>query len=104
MSLQKYGPMAGWVLSISAVVALAYNLGLRAGYFVDEARAAEIAKQVMVPEELARLEFVLETKMNRLRLLERLSETTADDRIEIGILRDEIKDTRDRIAQLKKQL
>ena len=103
MSLEKWGPRAGWLVSIAAAVTLAYNVGLRAGWFVDEAGAQVMIATGVASEEYARLDYILETKRAQLRMLQRIEQPTAADRQEIADLQDAIRRIRDRMDELRKQ-
>ena len=89
------------ITAVAAVFALGYTLALRGGYLVDEARADEIAQSKVEQQERALLEFVRETKFNRLRVLNASSSPTPDEQLEAEILRDDIKRITDRLEELK---
>ena len=93
--------IATTITAVAAVFALGYTVALRGGYLVDEARASDIAQEKVEVEERARLEFVRETKFNRLRLLNSLEEKSPDEELEAEILRDDIKRITDRLEELK---
>lgn len=93
--------MAGTVTAVVTLMGLGYAAALRGGWIVDEAKAGEIAQSKVELEERARLEFIRQTKFDRLRLLNALSNPTPDERLEAEILRDDIKRITDRLEQLK---
>ena len=89
------------ITAVVAVFAIGYGVALRGGYIVDEAKAEDIAQSKVEVEERARLEFVRETKFNRLRLLNAAEALTPDEQLEAEILRDDIKRITDRLEELK---
>ena len=94
--------IAGTVTAVVTLIGLGYAAALKGGWVVDEARAGDIAQSKVEVEERARLEFVRQTKFDRLRLLNGLADPTPDERLEAEILRDEIKRITDRLAELSK--
>lgn len=93
--------IAGTIIAVVTVLGLGYAVALRGGYLVDEARAQDIAQSKVEVEERARLEFVRETKFNRLRFLNQLADRSPDEELEAEILRDDIKRITDRLEELK---
>lgn len=89
-------------IGVITLLGVGYSAALRGGWLVDTARAQEIARQAVEPEEQARLEFVRETKYSRLRFLNGLENKSPDDLLEMETLRDDIKRITDRLAELEK--
>lgn len=93
-----------WIaLAIAALTLLGmlYAGALKGGWIVNDAKAQEIAQQRVDVEEAARLEFMRETKFSRLKYLNAQPAPTPDEKLEMEILRDEIKKIQDRLADLR---
>ena len=87
----------------SALISGLYAVALGMGWIVNEAGVVTIAQTYVQAEEESRLLFVRQTKYDRLRFLNNLSEMTPDMRLEMESLRSEIADIDARLKQLKEQ-
>ena len=101
MKLPSWLPLIGAAVGGMVLTSAVFGLFNQAGYVVTRAQAQTIAEQAVMPEEVARLEYVLTEKRAQLRKLQRIETPTAEDVQEIADLQDDIKRIRDRLEDLK---
>jgi len=99
MTLKEALPV---IIGCITLMGVGYGAALKGGWIINESRASEIAQQAVEPETIERMEFVRETKFNRLRFLNALESKSPDDLLEMETLRDDIERINDRLAELEK--
>lgn len=92
----------------AGLIGTAYGLGLKSGWFIDEAGAQVIAQnevvQQQIKNDLVLLELKRDLKYNQIRLFNNKAEKSAlnlDEQEELRILRDDVKSINEAIEKLK---
>ena len=101
VNLAYIGAAVGCVTLISG----GYLVLTKAGYVISESQAQEIAQQTVAQEAVSRergyLELQRELKFNRLRVLNAQAERSADEELEMSVLREDIQRIMERLEELK---
>ena len=97
--------LAGTIVAVAAAAGVSGSVVYSTGWVVSESRAQEIAQQTVAQESISRergyLELQRELKFSRLRVLNAQPMRTADEDLELSILRDDIKRITERLEELK---
>jgi len=100
----KAAPWISAIIGVCTLVGIFYGLASKGGWIITRVEAQAIAQQSVSEEAAARerghLELQRDLKLNQLRFLSNKAEPTADEELEMELLRDDIRRISERLAEL----